>query len=65
MFEIVVRPSVSGNTESSCTVSLIQIHDAMTRTDATMDTTLAHLYECERLIESPKLTLPHFYYPGS
>jgi hypothetical protein len=37
----------------------------MTRPDATIDTTFAHLYECEQLIESPKLSSPHFYYPGA
>jgi hypothetical protein len=30
-----------------------------------MDTTFSHSYECELLIETPTIGLPHYYYPGA
>jgi hypothetical protein len=30
-----------------------------------MDTTFPHSYECERLSETPRIALPHYYYPGA
>lgn len=30
-----------------------------------MDATFPHLYECDRLTESPSTGIPHYYYPGA
>jgi hypothetical protein len=37
----------------------------MTHAEATMDTTFAHSYECERLSETPRTAPPHYYFPGA
>lgn len=37
----------------------------MTHIDATIDTTFAHSYECQRLTETPRTAPVHYYYPGA